>query len=66
MSTDSKTLRLQAEVEQDRLKKQKESEWRAGFETMANDPESMNVDYAFPAQAEVVLGERGCYDPKDC
>lgn len=38
------------------LDEQKEAEWRAGFEAMAQDPEANDVEYAIAAQAEVVLG----------
>jgi uncharacterized protein YuzE len=36
---------------------EKEREWREGFEQMADDPESCDVEYAFAAQSEVVLAE---------
>jgi len=51
MSTDSKP-----NTERECLDTEKKAEWRAGFRAMANDPESMYIEYAFPAQAEVVLG----------
>jgi len=34
---------------------EKEQEWQEGFKKMAEDPESMNVEYTLAAQSEVVL-----------
>jgi len=56
MTKDSKPVPSRPCADKDRQETAKEAEWRAGFEAMANDPEAMDVEYAFPAQAEVVLG----------
>lgn len=37
--------------------KEKEQEWRAGFEAMGRDPDTNNVEYALPAAREVLFGE---------
>ena len=38
------------------LEEQKEAEWRAGFEEMAQDAASTDIEYAFAAQAETIRG----------
>lgn len=37
------------------LKSEEDNAWRAAFEAAANDPDAMNVEYAYFAQAEVML-----------
>jgi len=37
--------------------KEKEQEWRAGFEAMGRDPDTNNVEYALPAAREVLFDE---------
>jgi len=37
--------------------KEKEREWRAGFEAMGRDPDTNNVEYMLPAAREVLFGE---------
>ena len=37
--------------------KEKEQEWRAGFEAMGRDPDTNDVEYALPAAREVMFGE---------
>lgn len=37
--------------------KEKEREWRAGFEAMGRDPDTNNVEYMLPAGREVLFGE---------
>ena len=37
--------------------KEKEQEWRAGFEAMGRDPDTNNVEYALPAAREVLFGD---------
>ena len=36
---------------------EKEREWREGFEAMGHDPDVNDVEYALPAQREVIFGE---------
>lgn len=38
------------------LKREKEQEWRAGFEAMGGDADKNDVEYMLPAAREVVFG----------
>ena len=38
------------------LKRDKEQEWRTGFEAMGRDADTNDVEYLLPAASEVVLG----------
>lgn len=38
--------------------KEKEQEWRAGFEAMGRDPDTNDVECTLPAAREVLFGER--------
>ncbi len=44
-----------AEAVKARLAREKEQEWRAGFEAMARDGD-VDVEYAIPAACEVIFG----------
>lgn len=37
--------------------KEKEQEWRTGFEAMGRDPDTNDVEYALPAAREVLFGD---------
>ena len=49
--------RFLVEAIQAALNREKEREWREGFEAMGRDPDVNNVEYALPAQREMLLGE---------
>jgi predicted transcriptional regulator len=38
------------------IAREKEQEWREGFEAMSRDPDVNNVEYAIPAAQEVMFG----------
>ena len=37
--------------------REREQEWREGFEALGRDPETSNVEYAIPAAWEVVFDD---------
>lgn len=50
------TNRFLVEAIKDSLKREKDREWREGFEAMGRDPDLNDVEYLLPAAQEVLGG----------